>query len=647
MAGKAEKAGMAGKTEEAEKEEKAEKAGMADNKRAEKAENQKTEREKAVKEEGKSLAVNRGERYQIILFPFNNAATNCYLTLMNYIVYYACGFVPAVFSVVLTVTISGIITGMRIFDGITDPVIGWMIDKTGGRWGKFRPFMIAGNVILALSAILQFFLLRTFTGAEREGLRWVCFIAFYVLYVIGYTCQCACTKSGQTCITNDPEQRPQFVIWNMAGMIGSIVLVTFLATLLNMYIDGLYKGDAGYQGAFYTAEFYDILVPIVVVLSAVYTLLAVIAIWKKDRPEFWGVEQEQKGAKLGDYVDLIKNNSQIRWLILAAASSRLAFNVANGAGIACMIYGSMMGAYNELYIPMYVISFFFMAPFIFWGAGTAGKKGQKRALVQYTVTAFVFYIGLLVLLSVWEYGNPFTLLTIFTTDSTSPLGIRITINWYTVLWIVFYGCGYGAYNCCSEMSIPMVADCTDYETYRSGNYMPGVVGTIFSMIDKVITSLATLLISLFTVVMIDGLDVVPGSQTPYYEGMKTSAILSFCVLPMTAWAVTLLSMRFYGLSGRRLREVQAVNAVRKAAMKGGMSRDEAMQTWKTIDQVPAEYVHQGDKDGAREGKRNILDSWYERIFEGAERSTALPSAHAVRIPEKYCGAAETNEQENR
>ena len=587
--------------------------------------------------ETNSLAVNKGKGYQIALFPFNNAATNCYLTLMNYIVYYACGFVPAVFSVVLTVTISGIITGMRIFDGITDPVIGWMIDKTGGRFGKFRPFMIAGNAILAVSAILQFFVLRAFTGAEMEGTRWVCFILFYVIYVIGYTCQCACTKSGQTCITNDPRQRPQFVIWNMVGMIGSIVLVTFLATVLNMYIDGLYKGVEGYQGAFYTAEFYDILVPIVVVVSAVYTLLAVIAIWKKDRPEYWGVEKDQKPARPRDYVDLVKHNSQIRWLIVAAASSKLAFTVANGAGIACMIYGSMMGDYNGLYIPMYVISFIFMAPFIFMGSRTAGRKGQKRALVQYTAIAFFFYIGLLILLCTWEYGNPATLLTIFTSSSSAPLGIQITINLYTILWIIFYGCGYGAYNCCSEMCIPMVADCTDYETYRSGNYVPGVMGTIFSMIDKIVSSLATLLISLFTVVMIDGLEMVPGSQTPYFEGMKTSAILSFCVLPMAAWAVTLTAMKFYSLSGRKLKEVQAVNAVRKAAMKGGMSKEEAMSTWTGIDQVPEEYVHdETEGRGHREEKQGVLDRVYERFFDTGEfRHHAEPSSNVVPIPERY------------
>ena len=35
------------------------------------------------------VSQNRAKQWQIVLFPFNNAATNCYLTLMTFITYYA------------------------------------------------------------------------------------------------------------------------------------------------------------------------------------------------------------------------------------------------------------------------------------------------------------------------------------------------------------------------------------------------------------------------------------------------------------------------------------------------------------------------------------------------------------------------------
>ena len=168
--------------------------------------------------------LNRAKQWQIALFPFNNAATNCYMALMTFIAYYGGyylfggftgGAVSAVAINVVTQAVSFVIMGMRIFDGITDPPCGSWIDRTKGKWGKFRPFMIGGNIILAVSVLLMFFAIR-YVGIE--WLRWVLFILCYAIYVLGYTAQCACTKAGQTCLSNDPHQRSQFALWDMVGM---------------------------------------------------------------------------------------------------------------------------------------------------------------------------------------------------------------------------------------------------------------------------------------------------------------------------------------------------------------------------------------------------------------------------------------------
>ena len=44
----------------------------------------------------------------------------------------------------------------------------------------------------------------------------------------------------------------------------------------------------------------------------------------------------------------------------------------------------------------------------------------------------------------------------------------------------------GIRNIGSNMMIPMMADCTDYEVYRSGHYVPGLIATVYSFIDKLI-----------------------------------------------------------------------------------------------------------------------------------------------------------------
>ena len=58
------------------------------------------------------------------------------------------------FGVVL---ISMVLTAMKVFDGITDPIAGFLLDITQGKFGKFRPFMIIGNLLMAVSVVLLFF----------------------------------------------------------------------------------------------------------------------------------------------------------------------------------------------------------------------------------------------------------------------------------------------------------------------------------------------------------------------------------------------------------------------------------------------------------------------------------------------------------
>ena len=45
---------------------------------------------------------------------------------------------------------------------------------------------------------------------------------------------------------------------------------------------------------------------------------------------------------------------------------------------------------------------------------------------------------------------------------------------------------------------------------------------------------------------------------------------------MFAWAVTLIAMKGYFLTGEKMKEIQAVNAARKQAVEGGMALEEAM-----------------------------------------------------------------------
>lgn len=493
-------------------------------------------------------SLNRAKTYQLVLFPFNNGATNVYYILtMNFIAYYANGVLGLAMMFATTM-----VTLMRVFDAITDPIIGMLIDKTQGRFGKFRPYIILGNAIMAVSAILLYFGVRLVPDTMM-GLRYVLYILFYALYVIGYTFQTSCTRSGQTCITNDPKQRPLFTIFNTVASLLGMGLVQFVAPIL------------GNQFGYSSGRFFDILIPIAVVLSAVLTVLAVIGIWEKDRPEFYGVGGKTETVKMRDCVKILGQNKELRMLVLAGGSTKLAFSVATNTAVACMLYASMMGNYGGLYLPMYIIGYIASVPFFLLSVRTAQKHGQKAALVRYTSIALLMYVGVTILLALWAPGNPATTLSL------------THLNLYTIAFVILYGIGYGAYYSTADMSIPMVADCSDFETFRSGRYIPGIIGTLFSLVDKLVSSLGATVVGL--AVMIIGINNLPDVTTPYVSGMKWVVLILFCILPMLAWVVTLWAMKHYSLSGARMKEIQTVNAARRQGISSGMTVDEAMKTW--------------------------------------------------------------------
>ena len=503
-----------------------------------------------------STGVNRAKLYQLVLFPLNNGATNVYYVL---ILSYIATFGNNVLGIA-TVFASVMVTGMRVFDAITDPIIGALMDRTNGKLGKFRPFMIIGNAIMALSVIVLYMITPSIPK-DMQWLRYAAFVLLYAVWVIGYTFQTSVTRSGQTVLTNDPKQRPLFTIFNTVGSMAGMGLMQFLAPIVRSNV-------ADYD----SANFYAFLTPIGIVVSIILTILAIIGIWEKDNAKYFGLGgSTQEKVRISEYLEIIKNNSPMQRLMVAGAGCKLALSIATNVTVLCMLYGCMMGNYDGLYLPMMVLGYVCSVPFFLLTVRTSQKEGQKASLMKYVRVALICYIGVLALLLLWKRGNPTWNLSLYNANG-------ISINLYTILFIVFFGIGYGAYYSTADMPIPMVADCSDYETYRSGKYIPGIMGTLFSLVDKLVSSLSATVVGV--AVSVIGLENLPVAETPYSAGMNWVVIVLFCVIPMVAWAITLIVMKGYELTGPRMKEIQEINAKRKDAIAGGMSMEEAMEKFK-------------------------------------------------------------------
>lgn len=502
-------------------------------------------------------SLNRAKLYQLALFPLNNGATNVYFVL---ILSYIANFGSNVLGLAMTFA-TLMVTAMRVLDAVTDPIIGALMDRTNGRFGKFRPFMVIGNGIMAVSVLLLYVFTPMVTAMWA---KYVLFVVLYGIWVIGYTFQTSVTRGAQPVLTDDPKQRPLFTIFNTVGSLVGMGLIQAIGPIL--------AGD-GFLGD-YNGKWYAVMTPVGIVISALLTVLAIIGIWEKDNEKFFGLGgAEPQRLKFSEYVAIVRGNKPLQRLMVAGGGCKLAQSIANNMTVLIMLYACMMGNYDGLYLPLMVAGFVFSAPFFLLTVRTAQRKGQKASLMRYVTVALAAYAVVLALLLLWKQGDPARTLRLYEIIDGK---FRITTNLYTVLFVIFYGIGYGAYFSTADMPIPMVADCADYETYKTGKFIPGIMGTLFSLVDKLVSSLSGTIVGL--AVGFIGFSNLPTKATPYAQGMNWVVIGLFCLIPMASWVVSLLVMKGYSLTGEKMRTISKVNAARREAIAGGMSAQEAMQT---------------------------------------------------------------------
>ena len=73
---------------------------------------------------------------------------------------------------------------VRVWDAINDPIMGQIVQNTRSKWGKFRPWILAGTVLNAIIVLFIFFN----PGFQPEGIQMMIYVTiFYTLWGMSYT----------------------------------------------------------------------------------------------------------------------------------------------------------------------------------------------------------------------------------------------------------------------------------------------------------------------------------------------------------------------------------------------------------------------------------------------------------------------------
>lgn len=104
-------------------------------------------------------------------------------------------------------------SAVLVIDVITDPLMGWISDRTGGRFGRRHPYIISGAVLMALLMIVTFAVPAGLS--ETAAALWV--FIFFAAGSVAFTMVTIPYSSLTVELTDNPDERATMTGWRMAA----------------------------------------------------------------------------------------------------------------------------------------------------------------------------------------------------------------------------------------------------------------------------------------------------------------------------------------------------------------------------------------------------------------------------------------------
>ena len=130
--------------------------------------------------------------------------------------------------------LAGLIYGIGMFwDAITDPFMGYVAERTRTKWGVYRPYLLFGNIPLALSFVLLFWV------PPFEGTALFLFLLFAnLLHRTCFTLVSVPFSSLTPRITSDSQERTNLTGFRMLGAQTGTNLMALLAFPIIFWVGG-------------------------------------------------------------------------------------------------------------------------------------------------------------------------------------------------------------------------------------------------------------------------------------------------------------------------------------------------------------------------------------------------------------------------
>jgi len=380
-----------------------------------------------------------------------------------------------------------------VWDGLNDPIMGWIVEKVHFKWGKYKPWIFIGGVLNTIVVLVLFL-------AHPRGWGFVAlFAVFYFLWDIAWTINDIAYWSMLPSLTKDEKRRNK--------------ITSIMQICISIGVFGVYGAVPMLVGAFegVSAQTTYGIIAIVVVSLFMISQIVLLLTCKEHKRE----ENEAKGeeVKFRDMITLFKKNDQFRVNIVAILLNYLGGGTVVGFGMYYFYlrfgYGSEAGGNIQfMFTIMYAVGTLLAQiayPFI--------SRVLKRKNIMFIsfVTILIGYLG------VFFTGFPVFSNNIF----ADPASWTIWLLHGSGIFM-FFGQGLFAVAIIMQMQSTI-----EYNEFKFGERKEALVSSMRALTAKFASAIQRLLI--FLTLLLSGLyaisQVISNSEAELASGNMTTSEL--------------------------------------------------------------------------------------------------------------------------
>ena len=372
----------------------------------------------------------------------------------------------------------------KIWDSITDPIMGYIADNTSSRWGKFRPYILFGSVPALIAIVLCF---TSPDLSETGKFYWALFS--YITFTTLYTVIAIPIGSLIPALTNDINERTSLASFRYLGAsCGSITVA-----VLTLPLVGLFSSQ-------------KIGFPITISIFAFLAFILFLLCFYFTHENFSKVYEKRISIK--DTVSMVISNSPLHFIVVALLGTWVANNIKQVTVVYFIKYNLQLEAYFSVLLLAVILQIMLGA----YLASVIRNMFEKKTI--YIIGTALYVVTDLIVYYITGYDN-----------------------FWLFGFIIFFG--FVGFGMAGVVAWSMLADTIEFGEWKSGFRAEGVLNSSYVFLFKLSVGFSAWLAGY----ILEKTNYIPNETVQSAETLNGLFIMGY-IFPAVAGTIAMVIMFF-------------------------------------------------------------------------------------------------------